>query len=587
MDSLSILKQVYGYDSFRPGQEALVNALLEGWDALGIMPTGAGKSVCYQVPALMRPGTALVISPLISLMKDQVGALVANGVPAAYLNSSLTPRQMDLALERAREGRYRVIYVAPERLDTAAFRSLAQSREISLIAVDEAHCVSQWGQDFRPSYLRIADFIASLPQRPPVGAFTATATARVRQDIVRLLGLQAPVTEITGFDRPNLFFHVQPVTRGRNDVLLTLLSELQGQNGIIYCATRKNVEMVCNKLVERGYPAVRYHAGLEEAERRENQEAFQYDRASVMVATNAFGMGIDKSNVNFVIHYNMPKSVEEYYQEAGRAGRDGEPAVCTILYAKSDIITNRQLILSGEPNPELTPEERQAVRSRDLERLQAMIRYCESAGCLRESILRYFGQPMRTPCTGCAVCAPGRFPETAAVAEGRKSAPRSGSAGKAKSEKPETVTQADSDLYEKLRATRLEIARARNVPAYVICHDSTLRSMAALRPRTRESLLAVYGMGERKAADIGPAFLAVIGGEAAETPPTDPAPEPPQPAAPEPRQETAPDGGRLHHKIAAAWQAGQSSADIAKVFGITRGEVLETLEDLGMLRGGT
>ena len=569
MDSLTTLKQVFGYEAFRPGQETLVDALLSGRDALGVMPTGAGKSVCYQVPALMKDGTALVISPLISLMKDQVSALVAAGVPAAYLNSSLTQRQMDTALQRAREGRYRVIYVAPERLDTPAFRALARAGEISLIAVDEAHCVSQWGQDFRPSYLRIADFIASLPRRPPGGAFTATATDRVREDIVRLLGLRDPVTTVTGFDRPNLFFDVIPVKKGRADVLLTLLEDLRGQSGIIYCATRKNVEKVCDTLRAHGYPAVRYHAGLEEKERRENQEAFQYDRAGIMVATNAFGMGIDKSNVNFVIHYNMPKSLEEYYQEAGRAGRDGEPAVCAVLFSGSDAITNRHLILSGERNPDLTEAEQRTIRSAELDRLRAMTRYCESTRCLREVILRYFGQPMPGPCSGCAVCMPGRFPAALAVAAGEKKPAVRAASGQSKKEKPPAVPEGDAALFEKLRALRGEIARARNVPAYVICHDSTLRSMAALRPATPEALLQVYGMGERKARDIGPAFLAAINGD--------------RPAAEAAQAEPEPPAPDLSAQIRAAWETGCSSEYIAARLGLTRPEVLIRLEDMGAL----
>ena len=350
MDKLETLRHYFGHDGFRPGQETMVDALLAGRDCLGVMPTGAGKSLCYQVPALMRPGVALVISPLISLMKDQVAALKSAGVPAAYLNSSLTPHQLDLATERARMGAYRMIYVAPERLETASFRRFARETPLSLIAVDEAHCVSQWGQDFRPNYLKIADFVDTLPVRPPVGAFTATATARVREDVIRLLRLQNPATVSTGFDRPNLYLEVAH-PRSREAALKAILRTKRESSGIVYCATRKAVEEVCDKLIAAGFSAARYHAGLSEDERRRSQEDFQFDRVQIMVATNAFGMGIDKPNVRFVIHYNMPRSMEAYYQEAGRAGRDGADAECVLLYSGSDIYTAKWMIEHAEPNP--------------------------------------------------------------------------------------------------------------------------------------------------------------------------------------------------------------------------------------------
>ena len=312
MDKWEVLRRVFGHETFREGQEALVDALLDGRDVLGVMPTGAGKSMCYQIPALLRPGIALVISPLISLMKDQVAALRAGGVAAAYLNSSLTPVQMDLAMQRAREGAYRIIYVTPERLETDSFRKFARSSAISLVAVDEAHCVSQWGQDFRPPYLRIADFVDSLPERPPVGAFTATATERVRQDIIRHLRLRNPLELTTGFDRPNLFFEVM-YPRDRAAALRAILHSMPNRPAIVYCQTRKRVEELYRQLTESGFSAARYHAGMEDEERRASQEAFQEDRVQVMVATNAFGMGIDKSNVSLVVHDAMPKSVEAYY----------------------------------------------------------------------------------------------------------------------------------------------------------------------------------------------------------------------------------------------------------------------------------
>ena len=339
----AVLKRVFGYETFREGQKETIDAILAGRDVLAVMPTGSGKSICYQVPALSLPGCALVISPLISLMKDQVAALKQSGVAAAFLNSSLTERQMDAALTNLADGRYKLVYVAPERLLTPRFLSLCRALPISMVAVDEAHCISQWGQDFRPSYLDIPKFIAALPERPRLCAFTATATKRVRGDIQRLLGLREPFALVTGFDRPNLRFFVER-PRDRMAALFRVLGEHAGESGIVYCATRKAVEQVCDKLRAQGVSATRYHAGLAETERRKNQEDFSYDRALVMVATNAFGMGIDKSDVRFVVHYNMPKDLESYYQEAGRAGRDGEPADCVLLFQKSDVATQRFLI---------------------------------------------------------------------------------------------------------------------------------------------------------------------------------------------------------------------------------------------------
>ena len=397
------LKTYYGYDYFRPGQKTVVDALLAGRDALAIMPTGAGKSVCYQIPALLLPGITLVISPLVSLMRDQVTSLVQMGIPAAYLNSSLTFRQYLLALDRAREGRYKIIYVAPERLNTEGFQAFVRSAEISLVAVDEAHCISQWGQDFRPAYLNIPAFVESLPRRPVLGAFTATATQTVREDILRLLRLRDPAGVTTGFDRENLYFEVrQPISK-RED-LLALVRSRPEESGIVYCNTRKHVEEVCGLLQEAGISATRYHAGLEAAERQQNQEAFLYDRVQVMVATNAFGMGIDKSDVRFVIHYNMPKDLESYYQEAGRAGRDGAPASCILLYSGRDVRTAHFLIEHGEPNEALDPETVEALRQRDLERLRQMVFYCRTRGCLRQFILRYFGEKAPDWCGGCYNC---------------------------------------------------------------------------------------------------------------------------------------------------------------------------------------
>ena len=392
MDKLSVLRQYFGHSAFRPGQETLVDAILAGRDAMGIMPTGGGKSLCYQVPALLLPGMTLVISPLISLMQDQVTALEAAGVAAAVLNSSQTLEASREVWSAVRRGKCRLLYVAPERLENQRFLELMESSPISLVAVDEAHCVSQWGQDFRPSYLKIARFVSALPRRPVVAAFTATATARVREDVAEQLALLNPVRVVTGFDRPNLFFDVQRPQR-KLPALLALLNERRGRSGIVYCATRSAVEEVCEALNANGFPAARYHAGLEDAERREGQDDFQYDRKTIMVATNAFGMGIDKSNVSFVIHYNMPKNLESYYQEAGRAGRDGEAADCILLYAPRDVSTAK-LLLSGEGDPDPL----------ELERLQVMVDYCKSTECLRGRILDYFGQPHPDRCGNCGAC---------------------------------------------------------------------------------------------------------------------------------------------------------------------------------------
>ncbi|MGM9624896.1 MAG: DNA helicase RecQ [Eubacteriales bacterium] len=400
-----VLKQYYGYDSFRGGQEALIDALLSGRDVLGVMPTGAGKSMCYQIPALLLEGITIVVSPLISLMSDQVTMLVDAGVPAAYLNSSLTPGQCTTVLNRLRGGWYKLIYVAPERLMTPAFLSVCETLNISLVAVDEAHCVSQWGQDFRPGYLKIAAFIETLSakKRPVIGAFTATATEAVRKDIVRLLALHTPYSMTTGFDRPNLYFGViQP--ENKNDTLLSLIAAQEGRSGIVYCATRKSVEEVCSVLCENGYDATRYHAGLSEEERRLNQRAFVYDEKHVMVATNAFGMGIDKSDVSYVIHYQMPMDPESYYQEAGRAGRDGSPASCILLFSPQDIRTAKYLIENGEPNPELDAETQAFIRDRAYTRLRAMTAYCRADRCLRTMMLRYFGEPAQNDCGNCSVC---------------------------------------------------------------------------------------------------------------------------------------------------------------------------------------
>ena len=404
MNKYGVLSEYFGHTEFRQGQEELIDSILSGRDVLGIMPTGAGKSVCYQVPALLFDGITIVISPLISLMSDQVSALVQSGIRAAYINSSLTLPQYREVFRRARMGMYKIIYVAPERLTTDEFISFAESTKISMVTVDEAHCVSQWGQDFRPSYLKIVEFIEKLSYRPVVSAFTATATSEVKEDISNILRLNNPFTVTTGFDRKNLYFGVRH-PKDKYGELKQILDENEGKSGIVYCITRKTVEEVCEKLCDDGYSATRYHAGLEDAERRANQEDFICDRSTVMVATNAFGMGIDKSNVSFVVHYNMPKNIEGYYQEAGRAGRDGEPAQCVLLYSGQDVRTNRFLIEKGnEENTDMTEEMRAAVQQKDLERLKAMTFYCNTTGCLREYILRYFGERSPAYCGNCSAC---------------------------------------------------------------------------------------------------------------------------------------------------------------------------------------
>lgn len=402
MDKYMVLKRHFGHFRFRQGQEQLIDAILSGHDVLGVMPTGGGKSVCYQVPALMMPGMTLVVSPLISLMKDQVAALKRAGAAAGFINSSLSGEQLKLVYERARQGAYRILYIAPERLETEGFVTLTKSMPISLVAVDEAHCISQWGQDFRPSYRKISHFIELLPRRPVVAAFTATATSEVRRDIIELLQLKDPICSITGFDRPNLYFDVQH-PKNKMTSLLALISEREDRSGIIYCATRTAVEKVCQTLCQRGIAATRYHAGLSKEERQENQDDFQFDRRQVMVATNAFGMGIDKSNVSYVIHYNMPKSLEAYYQEAGRAGRDGTPAECILLFSPGDVQTARFLI-EHSGNEELSEAEQDLIRKRDAERLDEMIGYCKTARCLRGYILDYFGQRHEETCENCGNC---------------------------------------------------------------------------------------------------------------------------------------------------------------------------------------
>ena len=600
MDKRTALQQYFGFSSFRDGQQTLIDATLSGRDVLGVMPTGGGKSLCYELPALLLPGITLVISPLISLMKDQVMALRSAGIPAGCINSAMAPEELRAAYQDTRYGVYKILYVAPERLLGDGFCALAQELDISLVAVDEAHCISQWGQDFRPSYLKITEFLQKLPRRPALAAFTATATRQVREDIVRILQLQSPEVVVTGFDRPNLRFEVlRP--KNKRAALLELLSARREKSGIIYCATRKSVETVCSTLLAEGFAATRYHAGLEPEERQANQEAFLRDRATVMVATNAFGMGIDKSNVSYVIHYNMPKSLEAYYQEAGRAGRDGSAADCILLYGPGDVTTAKFLILNSSENEALTDEQRQAVQAEDLVRLDGMVGYCKTKECLRGYILDYFGQAHDERCGNCGncqaeytmqdftreaqmilscivrvrnrlgycvgaslICQTLRGSRAARVRElgldtlptyglmrslpvprirellelleaegyvqtdpvygGIDTTPLAGQVlfhGQTVEvpvkqsplhEKPVRLAaeKPDEALLGELKALRLQLAHAEDVPAYIILTNAALADMAAKRPHTMQELLAVSGVGKAKAARYGEAFLNAV-----------------------------------------------------------------------------
>ena len=402
VNALETLKTYFGYDTFREGQEKIVEAILANRDVLAIMPTGAGKSICYQIPALILPGITLVISPLISLMQDQVKALNDAGIHAAFINSSLTENQISKALYLAASGRYKIIYVAPERLENYEFLEFARNVEISMVTVDESHCISQWGQDFRPSYLKIVEFVKNLPKRPIVSAFTATATEEVKNDILCTLSLADPEVVITGFDRKNLYYSVENIRR-KDEFIMEYIEKHPTESGIIYCATRKNVDNLFELLFKRGVPVTRYHAGLTNETRKKNQDDFIYDRTPVIIAMNAFGMGIDKSNVRYVIHYNMPQSMENYYQEAGRAGRDGENSQCILLFSLQDVMIDRML-LDNKDFSDVDEEDEYLIRQRDIRRLQTMEGYCKTTGCLRNYILEYFGEKTSGPCDNCGNC---------------------------------------------------------------------------------------------------------------------------------------------------------------------------------------
>lgn len=636
--ALDTLKRYFGYSSFRPGQERMVSAILSGCDALGVMPTGAGKSICYQVPALMLTGLTLVVSPLVSLMADQVRALKAAGARPSYLNSTLTPAQQNTVLKRASEGWYQIMYVAPERLADPRFLAFARAAAgpggigIPLVAVDEAHCVSQWGQDFRPSYLEIASFVAALPQRPVLAAFTATATERVRADISTMLGLRAPQTVTTGFDRPNLYFEVQELgDKAKIAWVRDYVRSHAQESGIVYCATRKKVDELAQDLMHElaplGVRVGHYHAGLSTEERRVNQEGFITDAIPVIVATNAFGMGIDKPNVRYVIHLNAPESIEAYYQEAGRAGRDGDPAGCILLWNGADFNLRRRLIDRDPVDVELDEGQREQAKRNRFRLLSQMEGYCRTTDCLRAYILRYFGEderdregtsPAPAGARGCGNCSncltpfeaddvteaaraimrfvsqhPGRFgkaliadvlhganterirslrldsdseygklaelpiarvrdtveqligsgyltvsmgqypvigmgdlglaalnsPEEFAFSIKRRKRGRAGSErarravdllrDEAAFDSKSRVGD-DAELFERLRALRRELAEWREVPPYIVCSDKTLRGLCRQRPATREDLLEVSGIGERKADEFGEAFLKAI-----------------------------------------------------------------------------
>lgn len=527
-DKLSVLKDYFGHDSFRDGQEQIVDALLDGRDALCIMPTGAGKSMCYQIPALLFDGVTIVVSPLISLMKDQVGSLVQSGVPAAYINSSLSYPQFLRVLSNVEHGKYKIIYVAPERLLTDGILDTCKKIKISMVAVDEAHCVSQWGQDFRPSYLKIISFVESLANRPIIGAFTATATNDVKEDIKKILRLENPFEITTGFDRPNLFFGVIK-SSSKDEKLIDLIRERGDRSGIVYCATRKNVESVCELLCDNGFSAARYHAGLDEYERRKNQEDFVFDRKNIMVATNAFGMGIDKSNVTYVIHYNMPKNIESYYQEAGRAGRDGgekkaycgKCSNCLSVHKLVDVTIDAQKIMSciartGQRyGKTVICDVLKGSKSEKI--LKAELNNQSTYGIMKEVTARHIFGTIDFLAEKEYISADNEtevlklLPKSRDVLFGRERLVMKkveNSEKVVKTHRPEVPV--NSELLDALKALRKGIASKKSVPAYVIFTDATLIDMCKKCPETPDEMLEVSGVGRTKLEKFGKQFLEEI-----------------------------------------------------------------------------
>lgn len=510
----TILKKYFGHDNFREGQDKLILSLTRGRDVLGIMPTGGGKSICYQIPALMSEGITIVVSPLISLMKDQVSSLVQAGIRGAFYNSSLTEGQSRKALHNMAQGMYKIIYVAPERLESESFVSVCRNLNITYVAVDEAHCVSQWGQDFRPSYLKIPEFIRKLSSRPVIGAFTATATDEVRNDIIKILELKDPFIITTGFDRPNLYFEVRRLKRKRDkfDELVGILADHKNESGIVYCSTRKTVDMVYENLCEMGFDVARYHAGMELEDRKESQDDFIFDRKPVIIATNAFGMGIDKSNVSFVVHYNMPKNIENYYQEAGRAGRDGSEAECILLYNPSDIFTIKYFIENQESNDEITPLMREKIKAKEFYRMNKMIEYCNTSDCLRNYILNYFGETASKRCGNCSECNESlnfRTLSRLPLVKHKDNYKRTKTT-EINIPAEKSYSDIDRELFEKLRMMRLKISKLQGVPPYVVFSDNTLKDICAKKPKTKRELLMVSGIGQMKADKYGNAVIKEI-----------------------------------------------------------------------------
>ncbi len=484
-----LLYEYFGYSTFRPAQESLIVPLLNKKDVLGVMPTGAGKSICYQIPALIFPGITLVISPLISLMQDQVRSLKAAGIRGAYLNSSLTTSHYVKSVNNALQGLYKIIYVAPERLSSPEFLRFARQVDISMVAVDEAHCVSQWGHDFRPSYMDIAVFVEKLSIRPVVAAFTATATAAVRQDILQHLCLQNPVVQVAGFDRENLIFSVQR-PQDKLQTLLEFLNRHTKESGIIYCSTRKKVEQITEQLQSYGFSVAAYHGGMDEDIRRDAQNNFLFDRIQVIVATNAFGMGIDKQNVTFVVHYNMPKNMEAYYQEAGRAGRDGLMAECLLLYGPGDVHTAEFLIRSSQEGMDANAvQARTKIETKKLEQMKA---YCFTNGCLRHYILNYFGQEAKQRCDACGNCIAHK--NIISTLRAKTSDPH----------------QQENSLYDLLRSVRKDYAQCAQIPPELVFSDRTLQEMASRRPANEYEMLQIPGVSPVKYQKYGKTFLRII-----------------------------------------------------------------------------